>query len=103
MYKVIFISQSKVYEIYAKKVCQSDLPGFLEVSEFVFGSGDTILLDPAEEKVKSEFSGVSTSFIPVHQLIRIDKVESKGKSKIRKSDGSNVVANFPGIHHNMDV
>lgn len=103
MYKVIFLSQSKIFEIYAKNVSQSALHGFIEISEIVFDTDSNLLVDPAEEKIKSEFSGVNASFIPLHQLIRIDKVDNKGKAKIRKNDGSNVVANFPGINHNMEV
>ena len=34
IYKVIFLNQGEVYEMYAKQVFQSDLWGFLEVEEF---------------------------------------------------------------------
>ncbi|WP_370298820.1 DUF1820 family protein, partial [Pontibacterium sp.] len=38
MYRVIFINQDQVYELYARHVYQSDLWGFLKVEEFVFGN-----------------------------------------------------------------
>ena len=37
IYKVIFHNQNQVFEIYAKHVYQSDMYGFIEIEEFVFG------------------------------------------------------------------
>ena len=37
MFRVQFISQDKVFEIYARQLYSSDLYGFIEVEEFVFG------------------------------------------------------------------
>ena len=37
IYKVSFINQGKVYDIFAKGVHQSGLLGFIEVEEIVFG------------------------------------------------------------------
>ncbi len=53
VYKVIFLNQGEVYEMYAKQVYQSDLWGFLEVEEFVFGERSQMIVDPAEEKLKN--------------------------------------------------
>ena len=52
IYKVIFLNQGQVYEMYAKQIYQSDLWGFLEVEEFVFGERTQIVVDPSEEKLK---------------------------------------------------
>jgi|TARA_B110000444_G_scaffold65897_1_gene61760 hypothetical protein len=82
MYKVIFLNQGEVYEMYAKQVYQSDLWGFLEVEEFVFGERSQMIVDPAEEKLKSEFCSIKRSFIPVHSVVRIDEVEKEGVCKI---------------------
>ena len=60
IYKISFFNQGKVYEIYAKHVFQSDLWGFLEVEEFVFGERSQMIVDPSEEKLKNEFTGVLT-------------------------------------------
>mgnify|MGYP003329792526 CR=1 FL=1 len=49
-------------------------------------------VDPNEEKLKSEFSGVKRSFIPMQAIIRIDEVEKSGVCKI--SNGDNI-APFP--------
>ncbi len=82
LYKVIFNQGNQVYEIYAKHVFASELYGFIQVEEFVFGETSEILIDPAEERLASEFSGVKSSFIPMYSVVRIDEVSSKGKTKI---------------------
>ena len=96
IYKVIFLNQGKVYELYARNVFQGNLYGFIEVEEMIFGERSSLLVDPSEEKLQKEFSGVKRSFVPVHSIIRIDEVENEGVSKIRGTGqaGDNVTA-FP--------
>ncbi|MBT8141659.1 MAG: DUF1820 family protein [Gammaproteobacteria bacterium] len=94
LFKVIFMNQGQVYEIYAREISEGGLFGFLEVEEMVFGEKTTLVVDPSEEKLKSEFAGVTRSYIPLHHIIRIDEVEKKGVSKISKVDGDNVTR-FP--------
>ena len=95
VYKIIFHNQGKIYEIYARKVNQGSLFGFIEVEEMIFGERSKLLVDPAEEKLQSEFEGVATSFIPMHAVVRIDKVAKEGTNKIiGESAGANVMA-FP--------
>jgi Uncharacterized protein conserved in bacteria len=55
IYKVIFLNQGQVFEMYAKQIYQSDLWGFLEVEEFVFGERTQLVVDPGEEKLKAQF------------------------------------------------
>lgn len=90
LYKVIFVNQGKVYEIYARSVGQGSLFGFVEVEELVFGERTTVVVDPSEERLKSEFETVKRTYIPMHAVIRIDEVEKQGLSKISAIDGSNV-------------
>ncbi|MCW2483614.1 DUF1820 family protein, partial [Candidatus Symbiopectobacterium sp. NZEC135] len=49
--------------------------------------------DPSTEKLKTEFSGVNRSFIPLQAVIRIDAVTEKGAARISEL-GDNVTA-FP--------
>jgi hypothetical protein len=97
VYKVIFLNQGKVYELYARKVSQGNFYGFIELETLMFGERSTLLVDPSEEKLQGEFAGVKRSLIPIHAVIRIDEVEREGISKIRGSGqmGDNVTA-FPG-------
>lgn len=94
LFRVIFMSQGKVYEIYARSVDHGAMFGFVEVEEFVFGERTTVVVDPSEEKIKSEFKNVKRTYLPMHSIIRIDEVDKQGVSKISKLEGSNV-AQFP--------
>lgn len=94
IFKILFLNQGKVYEIYARKVSHGELFGFIEVEELVFGERSTVVLDPGEERVKSEFAGVKRSFLPLHAVLRIDEVRKQGVSKITAYEGSNV-SQFP--------
>ena len=93
IYRVIFLNQGQIYEIYVGEIFQSDLYGFLEVEEFLFGERAQVVVDPSEEKLKNQFAGVHRSFIPVNAIIRIDEVEKEGVGKITEA-GGNVTA-FP--------
>ena len=54
----------------------------------------SVVVDPSEEKIKSEFENVRRTFLPMHSIIRIDEGDKQGTSKISKVEGSNV-AQFP--------
>ena len=96
IYKVIFVNQDKVYELYAKAIYQSEMYGFIEVEDFLFGENSQVIVDPSEEKLKSEFSAVSRSYIPMHSIVRIDEVEKEGAGKIVDAkDGGSKVHAFP--------
>ncbi len=94
IYRVIFINQGQVYEVYARQIYQSDLYGFIEVEEFIFGEKTQMVVDPSEEKLKAEFENVNRSYIPIPAVIRIDEVEKEGSAKIVDIKNSNV-APFP--------
>ncbi|MCP4301089.1 MAG: DUF1820 family protein [Gammaproteobacteria bacterium] len=94
LFKVVFMSQGQVYEIYARHVGHGELFGFVEVEELVFGERTTLVVDPSEEKIMSEFENVRRTYLPMHSIIRIDEVDKQGVSKISKIEGGNV-AQFP--------
>ena len=94
IFKVLFVNQGKVYEIYARKVGQGSLFGFIEVEELVFGERSTVVVDPAEEKIKAEFNEVKRTYLPMHSVLRIDEVKKQGVSKVLALEGSNI-AQFP--------
>jgi len=93
LYRVVFMSQGQVYEIYAREVSHGDLFGFVSVEQLVFGERSTVVVDPGEEKIKSEFAHVKRTYLPMHSVIRIDVVDKQGASKISKLEGN--VAQFP--------
>ena len=94
LFKVIFMSQGQVYEIYARSVGHGEMFGFIEVEELVFGERSSVVVDPTEEKIKAEFDNVRRTYLPMHSIIRIDEVDKQGVSKISKLEGS-TVAQFP--------
>ena len=94
LYKILFVNQGQVYEIYARGLGHGSLFGFIEVEELVFGERTTVVLDPSEEKIKSEFKGVKRTYLPMHSIVRIDEVDKQGTSKISKVEGGNI-AQFP--------
>jgi hypothetical protein len=54
----------------------------------VFGERSSVVVDPAEERIRSEFAGVRRSYIPLHAVLRVDEVEKQGVSKISRSRGA---------------
>jgi hypothetical protein len=94
IFRIVFVNQGKVYEIYARKVSHGSLFGFIEVEELVFGERSSVVVDPGEERIKAEFAGVKRSYLPLHSVIRVDEVRKQGISKISALEGGNV-AQFP--------
>jgi hypothetical protein len=93
IYRISFLSAGEVYEIFAAKVVQGGLFGFIEVEEILFGERSKLLIDSSEERLKTEFEGVRRTFIPLHAVLRIDEVEKAGRGRI--TTGSEKVASFP--------
>jgi len=94
IFKVMFVHQGKVYEVYARKVSQGDLFGFLEVEGLVFGERSTLVVDPSEERIKAEFEGVKRTYLPLHSVLRVDEVPKQGTAKISAFEGGNITP-FP--------
>jgi len=90
VYKVIFLNQGKVYELFASDVHQSAMYAFIEVESLRFGEKTSVVVDPSEENLKTEFDGVKRIYIPIHSVIRIDEVEKEGHAKITDASGDNV-------------
>lgn len=82
VFRISFLNNGTVYEIYAKSVDQSEIFGFIEVEDIVFGETSSVVVDPSEERLKNEFQGVKCTLIPLHAILRIDMVEKEGAGKI---------------------
>lgn len=95
IYKVIFYNQSQVFEVYARAIYQSEMYGFIEVEEFVFGERSQLVVDPSEERLKNEFDSVKRSYIPMHSIIRVDEVEKEGLPKVIPVSAGDKVTPFP--------
>lgn len=96
IYRIAFANRGNIYELYARKVSQSTLYAFVEVEDIIFGERSTVVVDPSEERLKSEFAGVKRTYIPLHAVLRIDEVEKEGPNKIHTvSTDKDKVRPFP--------
>ncbi|HOC44192.1 MAG TPA: DUF1820 family protein [Thermoanaerobaculales bacterium] len=93
IYRITFVNRGEVYEIYARRVTQGGMFGFVEVEELLFGERSKLLIDSSEERLKSEFEGVRRIFIPLHSVVRVDEVDKAGRGRISSSEGT--VTSFP--------
>jgi len=95
LYKIIFLNNGKVYELFAESVTTSGLWGFVEVSNLVFETGEGIVVDPTEEKMRQEFSGAKVLHLPMQCVLRVEEVEKRGKCLIRDRESGEKVTPFP--------
>ena len=86
IYRISFYNQGNIYELHAREVHQSNMYAFIEIEDIIFGERYTVVVDPSEEKLKSEFAGVKRTYIPLQAIIRIDEVEREGTNKIIATD-----------------
>lgn len=96
VYRISFLNQDKVYELYAKQVSQSGMYGFVELEGLLFGEKSSVVVDPGEERLKAEFQDVTRTYVPMHAVLRIDEVSNAGVAKIVPgAEGSGKVTPFP--------
>lgn len=95
LYRIAFHNNGKVYELYCRGVISSNLWGFIELSDLVFGEGDGLVIDPTEEKMRDEFEGVEVLHLPMHSVVRVEEVKRKGKAVIRDRESGEKVTPFP--------
>jgi hypothetical protein len=82
IYRIQFISNGERYELYVRELVSSQMFGFVEIADFVWDKHTELVLDPSHEKLKNEFAKVKRTFIPMHNVLRIDQVEKQGSAKI---------------------
>ena len=102
LYKVIFMNQGKIYEVFARSVGHGSLFGFVEVEELVFGERSTVVVDPSEEKIKSEFKGVKCTYLPMHTIVRIDEVDKQGPAGWTKYTDAEIDTRLKRIDPNRE-
>lgn len=97
IYRIMFNCQGKGYEIYARKINQGEMYGFIEIEDIVFGERSNLVVDPSEEVLKKEFSGIKKMHIPFHSISRIDEVEKEGSGKVIALAGTDDSASVSGF------
>lgn len=93
LFRVQFVSNGERYELYVQEVSQGGLFGFIEIGGFVWDNHTQLVLDPSHEKLKDEFSDVTRTYIPMHNVLRVDEVKKQGTAKITQL--SDKVTAFP--------
>ena len=86
IYRVHFHSDGEIYDVYVKDVSDSYLNGFVRLEGFIFGENTQVVIDPSEEKLRTEFEDVNHVDIPFHHIMRISSVKKRGTPKVIKSD-----------------
>src|SRR3990167_7498714 len=98
IYRVIFIQNDKLYEVYARYLTEESLMGFIEIEELIFQDTKSgIVVDPAEEKLRVEFKGVKRSYIPLHTILRIDEVVKECAARMTSPE--KVIAKMGNVSH----
>jgi hypothetical protein len=82
IYRIQFVSNGERYELYVEEIEQSSLFGFIEIGGFVWDNHTQFVVDPSHEKLKSEFADATRTYIPMHNVLRIDAVKKQGTAKI---------------------
>jgi len=95
VFKVVFLSEGKVWEIFARSVGASHLMGFIEVQGLLFGERSAVIVDPTEERLRHEFEGVERTSIPIHAVLRIDEVTRRGSARITALPAGDKVVPMP--------
>ena|SRR3989338_5700688 len=89
IYRILFIQQDKMYEVYAKYVTEESLMGFIEIEDLIFHETKSgVLIDPSEEKLRAEFKDVKRCYIPLHTILRIDEVLKEGMARIQSTSNN---------------
>jgi hypothetical protein len=99
LYKIIFLNNGKVYELFSEGVTSSGLWGFLEVSDLVFDTAEGLVVDPTEEKMRQEFAGAKVLHLPIQTVLRVEEVEKRGQCLIRDRESGEKVTPFPVSPH----
>ena len=89
------MSQGRVYELYAKNVGSAEMFGFIEVSQLLWSQKSSVVIDPSEDSLRHEFSGVKRFYVPMHSVIRVDEVDHEGIAKVSIAGQGGTVSPFP--------
>jgi hypothetical protein len=95
IFRISFVNNGKVYQLHAQQISQGELYGFVSVADLLFDEHTSVVIDPSEERLKSEFAGVRRLMLPMHAIIRIEEVEQRGQNKILEFDAKTNVTPFP--------
>ena len=71
-------------ELYAEKVTNSDIFGFVEVSDIVFIDSSELIITPEDDKVRKIFKNITRTLIPLASVARIDEIQMPTNTSVVK-------------------
>lgn len=95
VFKIVFQSQGRVVELYARQIGQSSLFGFIEIEDLLFGARSELVVDPTEEGLRAEFGGARRLYLPLHAIVRIEEVERQGVPRSEALPAGAQIMPFP--------
>ena len=98
IYKVVFINQGKVYEVFARQVYQAEMYGFVVVEELIFGERSTVVVDPGEELYTGQVIGENSR--PEDLLMNVTK--GKKLTNIRAATADDKIFITPATKYSLE-
>ena len=77
IYRILFRNQENLYELYARKDHAGQPLCLRRGRGHPVWRAQQMLVDPSEERLKTEFAGVQRTYIPLQAVVRIDEVDKK--------------------------
>ena len=88
LYRIIFLQEEEVYELYTEYLSEDSLVGFIEIESLYFNE---TFLYRSEEEMRKKFAHVTRVYIPVQHILRIDAMAKTGMDeKLGTALSSNV-------------
>ena len=90
--------ENKIVECKAKKIVDSSLGlSFVAVSDFVFTSKNSVVVDPTEEYLQKRLENVKSLHLSIYSIVSIEEVGLQhGGLKFANDKSNLVVLNGPG-------
>lgn len=82
-FKIQFYDAKKeVLTLKAKNVSPTSFLGLIEVSDIIFKEESPLLVTPEDDRTKIEFKNVTTTYIPISHIIRIDEITEEDRQPL---------------------
>ncbi|RTZ78657.1 MAG: hypothetical protein DSZ01_05060, partial [Gammaproteobacteria bacterium] len=102
IFRLTFHNQGKVYQLHAEEVSQGELYGFIEIRGLLFNEHTSVVIDPAEERLKDEFIGAEHLFIAATMESQGDSAQILKEYGIDQEKGYQALMEVRGTHRVTD-
>ena len=77
IYRIQFKTGNRNYSLLARSLGESEMFGFIEVSDFIFEDKKRLIISPEDDALRKEFSKVNFICIPHQYILRIDSLNNE--------------------------